>query len=122
MVEIKRIKRAMRREHFLKRILGTTEYDQLKERGFPIQSVAASFCAKEAFVKAVGTGFCGVSLKEIELLRDQCGKPYFYLSGKAQVLQQELNADFCVSVTHTKEYASAVVVAEKGDNDESVKL
>lgn len=115
LVEIKRIKKSMVNPRFLLRILGPTEYSQLELRGFPVQSVAASFSAKEAFSKALGTGFRGFLLSEVELLREDSGKPYFKLSGSALQIAQERKIVFHVSVTHTREYASAVVIGEESD-------
>ena len=111
-VEIKRVKKAMENPRFCKMVLGSDEYLQLASRGFPAESVAASFCAKEAFSKAFGTGIRGFSLCEVELLRRENGRPYLKLSGMAAKLAEEVGHDFAVSVTHTKEYAQAVVIAE----------
>lgn len=116
LVEIQRIKKSMRNPRFLLRILGPSEYAQLELRGFPVQSVAASFSAKEAFSKALGTGFRGFSLREVELLRSENGRPSFKLSGNALKITQERKIVFQVSVTHTKEYASAVVIGEEPEN------
>lgn len=110
LVEIRRIQKSMKNPRFCERILGVEEYSQLQSRGFPAQSVAASFCAKEAFSKAVGTGLGAFDLREAQLLRDASGKPSLYLSGRA--LNLAACARFSVSVTHTAEYASAVVVGE----------
>ena len=116
LVEIQRIKKSMQNPRFLLRILGPSEYAQLELRGFPVQSVAASFSAKEAFSKALGTGFRGFSLREVELLRSENGRPSFKLSGNALEITQERKIVFQVSVTHTKEYASAVVIGEEPEN------
>lgn len=116
LIEIDRIKKSMKNPRFLKVILGEDEYIQLKERGFPVQSVAASFAAKEAFSKAVGTGFTGgLKFCEIELLRKSNGAPYLKLSGAALKYQVVDKKIFSVSVTHTKLYAAAVVLAETSD-------
>jgi len=116
LVEIQRIKKSMQNPRFLLRILGPSEYAQLELRGFPVQSVAASFSAKEAFSKALGTGFRGFSLREVELLRSENGRPSFKLSGNALEITQKRKIVFQVSVTHTKEYASAVVIGEEPEN------
>lgn len=117
LVEISRIERSLKNPRFCKRVLGETEYLQLMMRGFPVQSVAASFCAKEAFSKAMGTGVRGFELCEVELLREENGRPYLRLSGAAERMAKERYLEFAVSVTHTKEYAQAVVVAEqRGQN------
>lgn len=117
LVEINRIEKSLKNPRFCKRVLGENEYLQLMMRGFPVQSVAASFCAKEAFSKAMGTGVRGFELNEVELLREENGRPYLKLSGSAERMAKERRLEFAVSVSHTKEYAQAVVVAEqRGQN------
>ena len=111
MTEIDRIKRSMKNERFCRRVLGEREYRQLMDRGMPAESVAASFAAKEAFGKALGTGIRGLSLREAELLRRENGEPYLCLSGSAAELAQKRGLCFCVSITHTKTCAAAVVLA-----------
>lgn len=120
LVEIGRIKKSMKNPRFCSRVLGSTEYSQLKMRGFSAQSVAASFSAKEAFSKAIGTGLSGFSLGEVELLRTCDGKPWLKLSGSALEIAKQRNLRFSVSVTHTKEYAAAVVIGEEAE-DECIK-
>lgn len=122
LVEIERIRKSMKNPRFCLRVLGDREYAQLAERGFPAESVAASFCAKEAFSKAVGTGLSGFDFREAQLIRTPSGRPELCLSGRARKLAGSWG--FSVSVTHTREYASAVVVGDESafpdetDNEE----
>lgn len=109
--EIDRIRRSMRNPRFCSKILGQQEFAQLQERGFPAQSVAASFCAKEAFSKAMGTGLRGFALCEVELLRRENGAPYLHLSGKAAALAA--GWELSVSISHTGRTAAAVVIGER---------
>lgn len=111
LVELERVRCCMRNPRFCRRILGLDEYAQLQERGFPVESVAVSFCAKEAFAKAMGTGIRGFRLSDVELLRDPAGRPYFQLHNRALELAREKRYVFSVSATHTRLYASVVVVA-----------
>ena len=119
LVETGRIRNAMKRSRFCRKILGEEEYRQLEKRGFPFQSVAASFSAKEAFSKAIGTGVRGFSLADVELLRRENGKPYLRLQESAKTAAEKAGfTAFSVSVTHTREYAAAVVLAyEKPKNE-----
>jgi len=110
MLEISRIKRSMKNKRFLKFILGNEEYIQLEKKKFPVQSIAANFCAKEAFSKAVGTGMRGFGIKNVQILRDEIGKPYIFLTKSALKIAEDKNLDFSVSLTHTKTYACAVVL------------
>lgn len=111
LVETERIRKSMENPRFCGRVLGRAESAQLAVRGFPVSSVAASFCAKEAFSKAVGTGLGAFDIRDVQLLRgEKTGKPELLLSGSALSLAGGLR--FSVSVTHTERYASAVVVGE----------
>ena len=113
MVEIERIKKSMNRKSFLNVILGKDEYEQLRNRNFPVQSVAANFCAKEAFSKAIGTGIRGFGFKDVQLLRSELGKPYLLISENIINKLGISGFKFDVSITHTKNYAAAVVVCDK---------
>ena len=113
MVEIKRIQKSMALPRFLEKVFSLAERELFASRSFSPQTVAANFCAKEAFSKAIGTGIRGFSLDEVSLLRDELGKPYLVLEGSAKEITDSLGLSFSVSVTHTKEYASAVVIGWK---------
>lgn len=113
MVEIKRIQKSMALPRFLEKVFSLAERELFASRSFSPQTVAANFCAKEAFSKAIGTGIRGFSLDEVSLLRDELGKPYLVLEGRAKEISDRLGLSFSVSVTHTKEYASAVVIGWK---------
>lgn len=113
LVEVKRIEKSIQNPRFCKRVFGPAERAFLQKRGFSAQSAAASFCAKEAFAKALGTGVRGFSLEEVELLRGELGEPSLHLSGAAQRIAQERHLAFSVSVTHTREYAAAVVIGQE---------
>ena len=113
---ISRMERAMQSPRFCQRVFGKTEYSLLAERGLPPQSAAASFCAKEAIGKALGTGVREFLLSEVELLRDSLGAPYLRLSGRALELARERGLRFSVSVTHTREVATVIVIGEKEES------
>ncbi len=76
---------------------------------------ASNFAVKEAFSKAVGTGFRGgLRLSQVEVLRDVLGKPYINLYGKAWQIAQEMSVtSIHASISHDGEYAVAVVVLER---------
>ena len=79
-----------------------------------IAAVATKFAAKEAFSKALGTGFSnGLVWSEIEVLHHESGKPYLLLSGKAFELAEKMGAkNFLVSLSDDYPWALAVVVIE----------
>ena len=115
MIEIKRIRDAIERygKGFVEKIFTPGEISYCKSRKRQkFQSYAARFSAKEAVSKALGTGISrGVSLKDIEVMVTETGKPQVVLHGEAKKLFERIggvSAD--LSLTHTKEYASAYVV------------
>jgi len=75
----------------------------------------ARFAVKESFLKAIGTGLGrGVKLLEIEVVNEESGRPEIRLSGGAR--EYFVNAGIAkihLSITHTKSYASAIVLLEK---------
>ena len=114
MVEIARIARLIGKHPELARIYGAEELALLRRKN-SAASYAANFCAKEAFAKALGTGIRGFLLKDVQLLRDDLGRPYYRLSGRARDIAAEKGLTVHVSVTHTAQYAAAFAVAERRD-------
>lgn len=110
MIEISRIKKSIKKPRFLKFIFSKEEIDFLKKIKFNVQSISAAFCAKEAFAKAMGSGFRGFSFRDINIFHDDLGKPYISLSGNAEKLFSSNILEISLSLTHTKNYACAVVV------------
>ena len=80
----------------------------------PAPFYAARFSAKEAFVKALGTGFTGgIGFNQIEVYHVELGKPEIRLSGKAKEVSEEKGITrIYVSISHVKEWANAVVILE----------
>lgn len=109
-IEISRVVKAMEKDHFVHRIFTEREIEQMdfsKRRG------ASDFAGKEAVVKALGTGFIGVGASEVEILRNEKGAPYVVLHGKATEIAERMGIkDWKISITNTKELATAFVVAE----------
>ena len=82
--------------------IGAMEFDKL-----------VAFAVKEAVAKSFGTGFRGFWPGDIEVLRDELGKPYVILHGEAERIGKELRISrIHVSISNTKEYAVAYVTAE----------
>ena len=111
LIEIHRIERSLQNDYFIKRVFGEHEIAELTGRSYPPESAAAAFAAKEAFSKSIGTGVKGFSLTEVELLHDENGAPYLLLSGKAKQIANEKRFGFSVSISHTRELATAIVIA-----------
>ena len=74
------------------------------------ESAAGIFAAKEAFLKAIGTGLGGASLTEIEVAHTPLGQPVLQLTGKALATLGEGRA--WVSITHEGDMAAATVIIE----------
>ncbi len=110
LVEIQRMEKACQKESFLAYTFTDQERRQAKES---ISSLAGDFAVKESVAKALGTGFRGFGPKDIEALRDELGKPYVKLYGGAAKRAKALGiGDIQVSITNTREYAAAFVVAQ----------
>lgn len=110
MVEIERVVKACEKEAFLLRVFSMEEQQLISGS---IIKAADNFAVKEAVVKLLGTGFRGIKPKEIEVLRDSLGKPYINLYGAAKKMADQLQLkQIHVSITNTRELASAFVVGE----------
>ena len=110
-VEISRLAKAIENTRFLSRYFTPAENEYFLLKNKNPQSIAASFAAKEAFSKALGTGFRGFSLKDVAILRDNVGKPYINVYNKAKDLTA--GGTIHLSLSHSQEYATAFVVIEK---------
>jgi len=109
-IEIARIEATMERwgGRFLRRIY--TEEELLISRN-RAPALAVRFAAKEAVMKALGTGTKGVGWREIEVLSNDDGKPLVYLHGRAQKKAEELGLEeLAISLSHSREYAIASVI------------
>ncbi|MEA3422303.1 MAG: holo-ACP synthase [Bacillota bacterium] len=118
-IEIKRIKKAIEKnDRFLERIFSERERELFKSRKNNIFSIAANFAGKEAVSKVFGTGIRNFNWAEIEILRDDLGKPYVVLSGGAKSISEVKNIDnILISLSHSKEnaVAYAIGVNNKGE-------
>lgn len=85
-----------------------------ESKRYPARHFAARFAAKEAFLKALGTGLRGeMSWQEIEITNDSGGKPSIRLTGEtAETAARQGVKRIHVSLSHTAEHAAAQVVLE----------
>lgn len=113
-IEVERVAKAITKEAFKKKIFSDREiaYCESQKKD---ESFAARFAAKEAFFKALGTGWRdGMGITEVEILNDELGKPNIHLSGKAkEVFEQKGATHVHVSLSHIKTQAAAFVIIEK---------
>ena len=117
-VEIARIEQAVQRTpRFVKRVFSQEERDYCDAQTRPAVHYAARFAAREAILKALGTGFgSGISLSDIAVSRDQRGKPLAVLSGKArEIANQQGVQEVALSLSHTNDLAVANALAITGD-------
>ena len=108
-IEIDRIQRVLERwgQRFLHRIYTEGEISYCRGRA---PNLAARFAAKEAVMKALGTGTKGVGWKEIEVVRKESGAPAVCLYGRALLRAQKLGViELAVSLSHSRDYAVAFV-------------
>ena len=114
-VEVKRIARALANGNsMIQRVFTEAEADYCQQRKNLYQHYAGRFAAKEAALKALGTGWAqGIRWKDVEVLSGEGGKPELNLYGKALDVFQESGAiRQLVSITHADAYAVAVVVLD----------
>ena len=116
-IEVARIGKRLEKSDALKQKLYTLREQQYCEKGkvTVFQCYAARFAAKEAFFKALGTGYrYGMAFHEIEVLNDDLGKPYVNPLGKVkEFLDENRIKNIHLSISHVKETAVAMVVMEK---------
>jgi holo-[acyl-carrier protein] synthase len=99
---------------FRTKVFSEQEIAYCESKADPSQSYAARFAAKEAFMKALGTGWNHeVSWVEIETISKEGGSPELMISGNTKAAMQSRNISKCfLSLSHEKEYSVALVVLE----------
>ena len=113
-IEIERIRNAIERygQHFLTKVFSEQEIKYCLDKKAPYQSFAVRFAAKEAVSKAFG---CGIgqflSWKSVSINNDKYGKPIVILDLKGKSALKNINGnDVIISLTHTRQIASAVAI------------
>ena len=116
-IEISRIRRVAERygRRFFRRIYTERELAYCRSRA---PQLASRFAAKEAVMKALGTGIRGVRWRDIEVVRTRGLAPTIQLHGTALARARRLGIEhLAVSLTHAQEYAAAFVVAESREGN-----
>lgn len=113
-IEIDRVAKAIAKETFKAKVFTEAEISYAEGRGAQAAaSYAARFAAKEAVLKALGTGLRGGSLREIEVEVDSLGKPSIRLKGYHKELADSLGiVGWQLSLSHSRTMAIAYAVAE----------
>ena len=112
-VEIYRIEEAINKnEKFLNRVFTEKEIDYFMSKNLNINTISGNFAAKEAVSKAIGTGIRNYNFKDIEILRDNQGKPFVNVANNLINIFEELKIkEVLISISHSKNYAVANAVA-----------
>ncbi len=112
--EVARIAKNVESLAFRERVFSKSEISYCESKTNKAESYAARFAAKEAFFKALGTGWRGaMGFNEVEIINDELGKPSVNLLGEAKKIGEERKINTIhVSLTHTKEIAMATVILE----------
>ena len=115
MIEIERVAEKIgKNAGFRELVFSKREIDYCEAKTNKYEHYAARFAAKEAFFKALGTGWKnGTTFNEIEIINDETGKPVISLLGETGTSIEAMNiGKIAVSLSHLKTIASAFVVIE----------
>ena len=109
-VEVERVLRACGNVRFLEKYYTEEERKLIQNKR---TSAATNFAAKEAVSKVFGTGFRGFTAQEIEVLRDELGRPYVCLHGNAEKMAASLGiVRMHISLSDTDTHAAAYAIGE----------
>lgn len=121
--KVSRFEKWVRNPQMIRRFFNDCEIVQVgegqleKRIQFLSEHYASRFAAKEAFSKALGTGFVGLELSDFGIKKDENGRPEFFFGQKtADIIEEKCGkeAKVSVSISHEKEFAVSFVVIEKG--------
>lgn len=119
LAEVPRIHESIQKfgDRFLRRVYTQAERSYSLRKANPAERFAARFAAKEAGMKAIGTGWSrGVRWVDFEVINEPSGRPTVKLSGVAAEIARAMGViRVSVSLTHTSEVAFAVVILEDGN-------
>lgn len=108
-VEIYRIKDLINNNpRFLEKIFTEDEIKYFESKGFKYETIAGNFAAKEAISKSIGTGIRKFNFKDIEVIRDEIGKPIVKTYNNLRRICIDYNVlEIKVSISHGRDYAVA---------------
>ncbi len=112
--EVSRIAKSIEKNSFKEKVFSKKEISYCETKANKAESFAARFAAKEAFFKALGTGWRGgMAFNEVEVENDGLGKPTINVLGQtAEMLKDKQIRIIHVSLSHIKDVAMATVVLE----------
>ena len=108
-IEVERIKKSLnKRGDFLKKVFTDREIEMFESKGNNPQTIAGNFVAKEAISKSLGLGIRGYNFKDIEILRNELGKPIVKTyNNLEQICIKYSVLGIKVSISHSENYAVA---------------
>ena len=114
-IEIDRIREALNKKgNFLKKMFTDKEIEMFEHKGNSVQTIAGNFAAKEAISKSLGLGIRGYNFRDIEILRDDLGKPIVKTyNNLKQICINYSVLEIKVSISHGRDYAVANAIAFK---------
>ena len=118
LIEVERVAEKMeKKQGFKELVFSADEIIYCEARTYKYEHYAARFAAKEAFLKAIGTGWRnGTAFNEIEIYNDEEGKPEIRFHGlTAKTIADLKLGKIFVSLSHLKNMASAMVIIEAGE-------
>lgn len=86
------------KDSFIDGVLSLNEKEEYQKRNKKAEFLAGHYAAKEAFLKALGTGLSGARLKEIEVHYEKSGAPYLIYQGKRYEMSISHDGDYAISV------------------------
>ena len=106
-IEIYRIKELIdKNNRFLEKVFTVKEIEYFESKGLRAETIAGNFAAKEAISKSIGTGIRKFNLKDIEVLRNDLGKPIVKTYNNFNQICIDYNiSEIKVSISHCKDYA-----------------
>ena len=114
----KRIQLSIKNKNFIERTFGKNEIIASKKFLNKANYFSKRFAGKEAFAKALGTGFRdGLNFKDIQILNNKLGKPYYFINTKIKSLirkkKKVRNFKLFLSISDEKEYSVAFAIIQK---------
>lgn len=116
-IEIDRINDAINKnDRFLYKLFTEKEIEYFKSKNFKVETIAGNFAAKEAISKAIGTGIRKFKFSDIEVLRNDLGKPIVKTYNNLNQICIDFNVlEIKVSISHSQKYAvaNAIVITKE---------
>ncbi len=117
-IQNKRVKSLINNKRFISRTFSKNEIKFSKKNLKKINYFSKRFAAKEAFVKAIGTGFRNnLNFKDVEIVNDKLGKPYYLINAKIKQLirkKKKINKfELFLSISDEKDYSVSFTIIQK---------